>query len=178
LLFFKSHKIDFKTLKSIDKVIKKEADLIDWIKCYSENKSKFSRSDYKLLEEESETLIIDEFKSFIEWRGFNQLDDDYIIKSINRNESMPNILKFNEGNDIDSTRVSVYSSQNGISSGKVTKEHFKAKTTTPINKAIVNIYPHVTKKYRILHDIKINPISNKPFYANLINVYLHKIRTN
>ncbi len=175
MLFFKSHKIDFKTLKSIDKVIKKEADLIDWIKCYSENKSKFSRSDYKLLEEESETLIIDEFKSFIEWRGFNQLDDDYIIKSINRNESMPNILKFSEGNDIDSTRVSVYSSHNGISSGKVTKEHFKAKTSTPINKAIVNIYHHVTKKYKILHDIKINPISNKPFYANLINVHLLKV---
>lgn len=83
---------------------------------------------------------------------------------------MPNVLKLNETYDTDSNRVSIYSSHNGISGGKINKEHFKAKSSAPINKAIVNIYSSTTNKYKILNDIRINPISNKPFYANLINV--------
>lgn len=171
LIFFKSNKIDFKTLKAIDKVIKKEADLIDWIKCYSENKSKFSRSDYKLLEEETESLIVEEFKDFLEWKGFNQLDDDFIIKSINRNESMPNILKLNENIELESTRSSFHH-QNSyqVSTSNTIKENFKAKSNTPVNKAVVFIYDKVSIKNRIIRHIRINPLSNKPFFANLINV--------
>jgi hypothetical protein len=171
LVTFKSNKIDFKTLKASEKMIKKESDLIDWINSYSGNKSKFSRSDNKLLEEDSDTLIAEEFKSFIEWRGFNQLDDDFIIKSINRKESLPNIIKYNESQDLDVLRSGQSANQDNYRSiGCPIRENFNAKTNTPEYKAFVHVYHNVSLKYKLFSLIKINPISKKPFFGHLINV--------
>jgi hypothetical protein len=127
-----------------------------------------------LLEEETETLIVEDFKSFVEWRGFNQLDDDFIIKSINRNESMPSVLTLNDNIEIESSRPSFQhqNSYNGATSSSI-KENFKAKTNTPTNKAIIFIYQNVSNKSKIIQNIKINPLSNKPFFANLINVWIY-----
>jgi hypothetical protein len=100
ILTFHYNKIDFKQLKPNDKSISNFNNLEDWIKfCEAKDgRTKFSKSENKLIEEESDLIITDSLRSIVDWKSMMELDDNLILNAINRVDSLPNIFLHNQMN--------------------------------------------------------------------------------
>lgn len=103
LLTFSYHKIDFAQLKQSDKIISNFNDLDDWIKyCKSKDyrNNKFSKSENKLFEEENNLIVYDKLRDLIDWKSMIDSEENAILNSINRMESLPNLFVNNVALDI------------------------------------------------------------------------------
>jgi hypothetical protein len=103
LLTFSYHKIDFAQLKQTDKIISNFNDLDDWVKyCKSKDyrNNKFSKSENKLFEEENNIIVYDKLRDLIDWKSMIDSEENAILNSINRIESLPNLFMNNVVLDI------------------------------------------------------------------------------
>lgn len=103
LLTFGYHKIDFNQLKQTDKIVSNFNDLDDWVKyCKSKDyrNNKFSKSENKLFEEENNIIIYDKLRDLIDWKSMIDSEENAILNSINRIESLPNLFMNNVALDI------------------------------------------------------------------------------
>ncbi len=103
LLAFNYHKIDFSQLKQSDKIISNFNDLDDWVKyCKSKDyrNNKFSKSENKLFEEDSNVIIYDKLRDLVDWKAIIDDGESAILNSINKAESFPNLFASNIAIDI------------------------------------------------------------------------------
>jgi len=103
LLAFSYNKIDFAQLKQSDKIISNFNDLDDWVRyCKSKDQrnNKFSKSETKLFEEDNNVLVYEKLRDLIDWKSMIDSEENAILNSINRMESLPTLFANNVVLDI------------------------------------------------------------------------------
>jgi len=117
LLAFSYHKIDFSQLKQSDKIITNFNDLDDWVKyCKSKDyrNNKFSKSENKLFEEENNVIVYEKLRDLIDWKSIIDTEENAILNSINKIESLPNIFTGNVALDIHQEHFSGCNNNNNL----------------------------------------------------------------
>ena len=185
-------------MNQADKLITNFNNLDDWIKFCGANdeRSKFSRRENKLIEDEKELIITEKLRHIVDWKSMFDYDDNMILNSINRIDSLPNL--FNNNNTFD-YRQEHFSDKNRLGKEENDMNLYLTHVTTSLqglniynennllDNFISNEFPlsgSTTKKKflisihqlketcgnRILENLNIKLISKNHFYASIKNL--------
>jgi hypothetical protein len=103
ILTFNYNKIDVKSLKPEEKIINNFNNLEDWVKfAKADCRSKFSRTENKLIEDDNEIIITDKLKKIVDWNNMMELEESQILSSVNKIESLPSLFMSNLLSDLQS----------------------------------------------------------------------------
>ena len=182
---FHYNKLDVKQLKPTEKIITNFNNLEDWVKyCKADETNKFSRTENKLIDDDSDIIITDKLKKIVDWNNIMDEDATQIVNSINRIDSLPSLFLNNFPNDIQLEHyptISVrknekdyfmnvldYTSINNSSHAYLEQVETKAKMK---KKFLINVYyisnESIANRLFIIENLKIKLLSKEHFFASI-----------
>jgi len=171
LLTFRNNKIDFKVLnlKPAEKYIKNVQDLQDWVKFgEADDNSKFSRHENKLMEEETDQIVTESFRVLFDWKNMFDMEDSYVLNSINKSESIPYIFQNNIPDYKEHFNTSIRKQNINSQDFKHSMSHL-VKTNATKKKATLNI-TNIGKKVALFNSLKYKVLTQKNYNLYLIKV--------
>jgi hypothetical protein len=184
ILTFNYNKIDVKALKPEEKIINNFNNLEDWVKfAKADSRSKFSRTENKLIEEDSDIIITDKLKKIVDWNNIMEIEENQILSSVNKVDSLPNLFMSNLLNDFqmehypssirkDKNVQNIYDMNNSINNlSSIFNESQSKERQAPQKKHNIHIYflsyeNNVNRNF-IFENLKIKLLSKEHFFGSL-----------
>jgi hypothetical protein len=194
IVTFHYNKLDVKQLKPTEKIITNFNNLEDWVKyCKADETNKFSRTENKLIDDDSDIIITDKLKKLVDWNNLMDVDEAQIVSSINRVDSLPSLFLNNFNTDIQiehfptilSNRknekdyfLNVLDYSNPNSSNTFLEQNYNEIKLVK-KKFLINVYylsdESMTNRAFIIENLKIKLLSKEHFFAS-INVKINNLR--
>jgi hypothetical protein len=193
MVTFHYNKVDVKQLKPAEKIISSFNNLEDWVKyCKADETNKFSRTENKLIDDDSDIIITDKLKKIVDWNNLMEVDESQIISSINRIESLPTLFMNTLNNELQMEHFPTTSSKrhekdyfiniidNVLSSGSLSSPYLEQQNSGNNEEGVkekakkrflINVYyisdENIVNRAFIIENLKIKLLSKEHFFASI-----------